>query len=178
MNRKLLAWELAGALFIIILGSMLHFTFKWSGNNQLVAIFSADNESVWEHLKLVFWPTLLWGLIEFLSLRGKANNFVFAKTAEVYLMIALIPAIFYTYTALIGESLAIDIGSFMVVAVIGQLFSYKLLTVRQLPRWVTWVSLGFFALLLVLFVVFTFYPPQFQLFLDPETGTYGIPVVG
>jgi hypothetical protein len=91
MNRKLLAWELAGALFIIILGSMLHFTFKWSGNNQLVAIFSADNESVWEHLKLVFWPTLLWGLIEFLSLRGKANNFVFAKTAEVYLMIALIP---------------------------------------------------------------------------------------
>jgi hypothetical protein len=175
MNRKLLAYELTGALFIIILGTMLHFTFKWSGNNPLVAVFSADNESVWEHLKLVFWPTLLYALIEFVPLRGKANNFVFAKTAELYLMIALIPTIFYTYTAFIGESLAIDIGSFMVVAVVGQLFSYKLLTVRQFPRWVTWVSLFFFALLLVLFVVFTFYPPHFQLFFDPESGAYGLP---
>jgi hypothetical protein len=175
LNRKLLAYEMVGALFIIILGAMLHFTFGWSGNNPLVGVFSAGNESVWEHLKLVFWPTLLFALIQFLPLRGKANNFVFAKTAEVYLMIALIPAIFYTYTAFIGESLAIDIGSFMVVAVIGQLFSYKLLTIRQLPRWVTWASLCFFALLLVLFVVFTFYPPHIQLFLDPEAGTYGLP---
>jgi hypothetical protein len=176
MNRRLLAYELIGALFIIILGTMIHFTFKWSGNNPLVAVFSADNESVWEHLKLAFWPTLLYALIEFVPMRRKSNNFVFAKTAEVYLMIALIPTIFYTYTALMSENLAIDIGSFMVVAIIGQLFSYKLLTIRQFPRWVTWVSLAFFVLLMLLFVVFTFYPPQVQLFFDPESGTYGLPI--
>ncbi len=175
MNRKILTYELIGALFIIIFGALLHFTFEWSGNNPLVAVFSAVNESVWEHLKMVFWPTLIFALIAFWPLRGKANNFVFAKTAEVYLMIALIPAIFYTYTAFISENVIIDIGSFMVVVVIGQLFSYKLLTTRQFSRWVTWVSLSFFALLTVLFVVFTFYPPQIQLFLDTESGTYGLP---
>ncbi len=175
MNRKILTYELLGALFIIIFGAMLHFTFEWSGNNPFVAVFSAVNESVWEHLKMVFWPTLIFALIEFWPLRGKANNFVFAKTAAVYLMIALLPTIFYTYTALISESVIIDIGSFFIVALIGQLFSYKLLTIRQFPRWVTWVSLFFFALLTILFIVFTFYQPQIQIFLDPETGRYGIP---
>ncbi len=174
MNSKILTYELTGAVFIIILGSILHFTFELSGNQPVVGVFSAVNESVWEHLKLAFWPALLFGLIEFIPLRRMANNFVFAKTAGIYLMIAVIPSIFYTYTALTGKSiLVIDVGSFVVAVVLGQLLSYKLLTIRQFPSWVTWVSLVFYALLAALFVVFTFYPPQTSIFLDPESGTYG-----
>jgi hypothetical protein len=155
---------------------MLHFTFELSGNQPIVGAFSAVNESVWEHLKLAFWPTLFFALIElFTPLRRAANNFVFAKTAGVYLMIAIIPLIFYTYTAFLSESLVIDIGSFVVAVFIGQLLSYKLLTLRQLPRWVIWVSIVFYALLAVLFVAFTFYPPESPLFLDSESGSYGIP---
>jgi hypothetical protein len=155
---------------------MLHFTFELSGNQPIVGAFSAVNESVWEHLKLAFWPTLFFALIElFTPLRRAANNFGFAKTAGVYLMIAIIPLIFYTYTAFLSESLVIDIGSFVVAVFIGQLLSYKLLTLRQLPRWVTWVSIVFYALLVVLFVAFTFYPPESPLFLDPESGSYRIP---
>jgi hypothetical protein len=175
MNRKVLTYELIGAVFIMILGSLLHFTFEMSGNQPIVGVFSAVNESVWEHLKLAFWPTLLFGLIEFIPLRRDVNNFVFAKTTGVYLMIAIIPAIFYSYTALTCESiLAIDIGSFVVAVLLGQLLSYKLLTIHQLPRWINWVSLVFYVLLLVLFVVFTFYPPEAPVFIDPESGSHGI----
>jgi len=175
MNRKVLTYELIGTVFIIILGSLLHFTFEISGNQPIVGVFSAVNESVWEHLKLAFWPALLFGLIEFIPLRRNANNFVFAKTAGVYLMVAIIPAIFYSYTALTFESiLAIDVGSFVVAVILGQLLSYKLLTIRQLPRGVNWISLAFYVLLLMLFVVFTFCPPETHVFLDSESGTYGI----
>jgi hypothetical protein len=179
MKLKILAYELVGVVFIILLGSMLHFTFAFSGNQPIVGAFSAVNESVWEHLKLAFWPSLFFALIESVTpLRRQANNFVFAKTAGVYLMVAIILTIFYTYTAFLSESLAIDIGSFAVAVIIGQLLSYKLLTIRQLPRWVTWVSLFFYALLAVLFIVFTFYPPEAPVFLDPESGSYGIPNAG
>jgi hypothetical protein len=158
---------------------MFHFTFELSGNQPIVGAFSAVNESVWEHLKLAFWPALLFAFIESVTpLRRQANNFVFAKTAGVYLMIAIIPAIFYTYTAFLSESLIIDIGSFAVAVFIGQLLSYKLLTIRQLPRWATWVSIVFYALLAVLFIVFTFYPPDSPVFMDPESGTYGISNAG
>jgi hypothetical protein len=50
MKSKIFKLELIGALFIIIFGSLLHFTFDWFKNFWLVGIFSAVNESVWEHL--------------------------------------------------------------------------------------------------------------------------------
>ena len=46
--------ELAGIVFIVFLGSFLHFTFELSGNNPVVALFSAVNESVWEHFEIGF----------------------------------------------------------------------------------------------------------------------------
>lgn len=176
MNRKVLSYELAGIVFILLLGSVLHFTFEWSGNQPIVGVFSAVNESVWEHLKLAFWPALLFALIEYVPLKRVANNFVFAKTVGVYVMVAVIPSIFYSYTALAGESLlAVDIGSFVIAVIVGQLLSYKLLTYHSLSQKLAWVSLFFFVLLAVLFAVFTFYPPHIQIFQDSPTGGYGIP---
>ena len=84
-------------LFISLLGGVLHFTFGWSGYNPVVGIFSAVNESVWEHLKLGFWPALLYMIIEYRFLKA-ANNFFLAKTVVPYTMTAIIPAIFYSYT--------------------------------------------------------------------------------
>lgn len=52
--------------FISILGVLLHFTYEWSNDNPAVGLFSAVNESTWEHLKLIFFPMLLLTMIEFL----------------------------------------------------------------------------------------------------------------
>jgi hypothetical protein len=46
-NRSVLIYEMVGTVFIVILGSILHFTFEWSGGNPVVGAFSAVNESVW-----------------------------------------------------------------------------------------------------------------------------------
>jgi len=175
MSHKVLSYEIAGIVFILLFGSVLHFTFEWSGNQPVVGVFSAVNESVWEHLKLAFWPTLLFAIIAYALLKGAVNNFSLAKTVGVYVMVGIIPAIFYTYTTFTGESIfAIDIASFVIAVIVGQLASYTLLTYHALPRKLAWVSLFFFALLAVLFAVFTFYPPHVQIFQDPITGGYGI----
>ena len=171
MKRKILLYEIVGIIFIILLGSLLHFTYEISGKNVVVGVFSAINESVWEHLKLAFWPAMLFALIEFVPLRRIEQNFVLAKTVGLYVMVAVIPAIFYSYTALTGESiLAIDIGSFLVAVVVGQLVSYKLLTYRTLGVKARWIALVAVVLLAVLFVIFTFTLPQVPLFQDPITG--------
>ena len=60
MNKnKIKKIQIFSIIFTFILGTLLHFTYKLSGNNQLVGVFSAVNESTWEHLKLVFFPMLL-----------------------------------------------------------------------------------------------------------------------
>jgi len=174
-KRRILFFELAGIGFIIIFGSILHFTFEWSDSQALVGVFSAVNESVWEHLKLGFWPAIVFALIEFKYLKKATNNFLAAKTVGIYLIPVVIMVIFYSYTAILGESvLVIDILSFAVAVIVGQLVSYRLLTWKTLPYNLDRISLAALILLGLAFVLFTFYPPQLPMFQDPITGEYGI----
>ena len=41
---------LAGILFTITAGTLLHFCYEWSGENPFVALFAPVSESVWEHV--------------------------------------------------------------------------------------------------------------------------------
>ena len=175
-SKTVFAYEVIGIVFVIFLGSALHFTFALSGNLPIVGAFSAVNESVWEHLKLAFWPSLLFMLIEYPFLRKTANNFFTAKIAGTCLMIIIIPLIFYSYTAVSGRSIfSIDIFSFVIAVIIGQLISYKLFTYRQMSASFGKIAIAAIILLAVAFVFFTFYPPQLQIFQDSSNGTYGIP---
>ena len=174
-ERRAIFWsELAGMILITILGSMLHFTFEWSGNQPIVGVFSAVNESVWEHLKIAFWPTLMYAIFEYRYLNKRTNNFFSAKTIGIYAIMLIIPTIFYSYTLLTEENLIIDILSFIFAIIVGQLISYKLLTFRKLSKSLELISLVALVILALAFVIFTFYPPQIQLFQDPNTGEYGI----
>ncbi|MEM3088278.1 MAG: DUF6512 family protein [Candidatus Bathyarchaeia archaeon] len=159
-NKRILFYEMAGAVFIIIFGSALHFTFEWSGRQVIVGVFSAVNESVWEHLKLGFWPALAFALLEFKHLRKAASNFLLAKTVGIYLIPATIIVLFYSYTAILGESiLAIDILIFIIAIIVGQAVSYRILTGKMLPPKLGFVALVALLLLALAFVFFTFYPP-------------------
>ncbi len=175
-NKTVFTYELIGLVFIIFLGSAFHFTFNLSGNQPIVGAFSAVNESVWEHLKLAFWPSLFFTLIEYPRLGKTTNNFWIAKAMGVYLMITVIPLVFYSYTTISGKSIfLIDISTFIAAVIIGQLLSYKLLTHRQLPRNLNKIAVAAIFLLAIAFIVFTFYPPQLQIFRDAVNGKYGIP---
>ena len=174
-KKSVLFYELLEMLFISLLGGLLHFTFEWSGYQPIVGVFSAVNESVWEHLKLGFWPALLYAIIEYRQIKKETNNFFLAKTVVAYAIIVIIPVIFYSYTSITGESIfIIDISSFFVTVVIAQLLSYRLLIHKQLSDKLEKLALGALLILGVAFIVFTFYPPHLPIFQDPISGDYGI----
>jgi len=175
MNRSILKWELIGIAVISILGSALHFAFAWSGNWPPMGVIAAVNESVWEHLKIAFWPALFYALFEYPFFKGSAKNFVIAKATGIYVMPIAIVALFYSYTAIIGgDILIVDILIFVVAVALGQLASYKLLTIGRLPPWLDKLGIVMVILLAVAMGVFTFYTPQLPMFRDALTGTYGI----
>jgi uncharacterized membrane protein len=174
-DRKILALEIAGTLFIIFLGTALHFTFDFSGKNPIVGSFSAVNESVWEHLKLPFWPALLWMLIEIYPLRKEVSNFFAAKAIGLIVMIVIIPAVFYAYTVFTEEILVVDIATFMIAVVVGQVISYKLYKKDTPSKRTEIVALIVITLLAIIFVTFTYYPPHLSIFQDSNTGQYGFP---
>lgn len=175
-ERKLVfIYELVGIVFIILFGSMFHFTFELSGHNSIVAIFSAVNESVWEHLKLGFWPALLFAIVEYRCLKKSTNNFLFAKTVGIYLIPLIIIILFYAYTTVLGKDLFVmDILIFIIAVIVGQLSSFRLLVSKEMPKYLEKISLIALVILGIAFVLFTFYPPHLPIFRDPVTGSYGI----
>jgi uncharacterized membrane protein YcaP (DUF421 family) len=89
-------------------------------------------------------------------------------------MVIMIPAVFYSYTAITGESIpAVDIATFVVAVIIGQLASLKLFKYK-FPRSTEEIAVIALILLAIVFVLFTFYPPHLPIFQDSITGRYGI----
>ncbi|MGA8848465.1 MAG: DUF6512 family protein [Dehalococcoidia bacterium] len=175
MGKRILVWEIGGIIFIVVLGTLLHFVFEWSGRWIPIAPIAAVNESVWEHLKLGFWPALVYAALEYSRFGKSANNFFFAKTLGIYLIPITIVVLFYSYIAILGHDLLIaDILIFVVAVIVGQLVSYKLLMVSPLPARLNRFAPIALAILGILFVLFTFYPPHLSLFRDSVTGLYGI----
>ena len=172
-NKKILILEIIGTLFIIFLGTALHFTFAASGNSPIVGSFSAVNESVWEHLKLPFWPSVFWLLIIMYPLRNMVSNFFSAKAVGIISMLVIIPVVFYSYTAFTKEILAVDIATFMIAVIVGQIVTYSLYKQKNRSRLTEAIAIAVIALLAAIFIIFTFYPPHLSLFMDPEKGIYG-----
>jgi hypothetical protein len=173
-SKKVLIYEVVGTLFIIFLGSAFHFTYELSGRVAVVGAFSAVNESVWEHLKLPFWPSMLWMLIEIFPLRKAVSNFFTAKSIGTIAMIVIIPAVFYAYTAFTQEILAVDIATFMIAVIVGQIISYRLFKKGNPSKRTEIIAIIVIFLLAIIFASFTFYPPHLSIFQDSNTGQYGI----
>ncbi|MFX1321017.1 MAG: DUF6512 family protein [Promethearchaeota archaeon] len=175
MSKQIYKWHIIGIVFIILVGSFFHFIFELSGENLIIAGIAAVNESVWEHLKLGYWPLVFFSLIEYRFIKDDAKNLGIAKLMGALTIIATILVIFYSYTAIIGEEiLFIDILSFILGVIFGQIVSYKLMSSSKLPQWTNILSWILFVGLGFLFILFTFYPPKLPIFKDGVTGGYGI----
>ena len=172
-------FELVGIPFIIVVGSLLHFTFAWSGYWAPVALVAAVNESVWEHLKLAFWPSLAWSVIGYAALRPEPSRYWPAKGISLLIAPSLIILIFYTYTAFVGRNLlALDIATFVIAIVAGQIGSAMLTRANAWPRYAIATGHVLLVCQLIAYSTLTFYPPPHSLFEDSRNGTRGIPTAG
>lgn len=155
-------------LFISVLGVLLRFTYEWSGDNPIVALFSAVNESTWEHLKLLFFPMLLLTIIEllFTEKRQLPSNYLFARTIGILSGMAFIVIAFYTLTGVFAKLPdAVNIALYFLGVFLALCIENKI------NRGNSQNHSAFAAIVLlaltIAFFVFTKYPPSIGLFANP-----------
>lgn len=171
MNKKLYIF---GAVFVIVVGTLWHFIYEWSGNNFWVGLIAPVNESVWEHMKLVFFPMLIFGLVEYFYLKKIAKNFFFSLFIKQIFAIIFIIVVFYLYNAYTHQSiLAIDISSFVVAVILGEFIFYKLISKKLGAKYEQLAKLAII-ILFVFFLYATVSPPHTNLFQDPVSDGYGL----
>ena len=171
---KIKEWERIGIYWIIIVGSLLHFTYDWSNKSLIVALFSPVNESLWEHLKMGYWALTFFMAIEYWFIRDYTNSFFIGKTLGIIGMNLFIVIVFYSYTAIFNKHLfIIDIGSFILGAILCQFISLKAME-KNLNTGIDRIGLILFVLIGAIFILFTFRPPYLPIFKDSSKGIYGI----
>ena len=173
-NRKLIKnFQILSAIFIGIIGTFLHFTYDLSNQNLLVGIFSAINESTWEHLKLIFFPMLITIIVGYFYIGKNIPNFLCAKTIGLLTSISLTIIFFYTYTGVLGYNVDIlNILTFFTAVFLGEFIAYKIMisNVAFTSRFSSIILI----ILFFLFAFFTYNPPKIGLFKDPITSEFGI----
>lgn len=170
---KIKNYQIFSVIFACIVGTLLHFTYEFFGENMLVASFSAVNESVWEHLKLLFFPMLITTIIGYFYIGKNSPNFLCSNLLGIITSILFIIIFFYTYTGIIGESIVfIDIASFFVAVILGEYLAYKLMTSNF--RCNNIIAIIILASIFICFIVFTYFTPKIEIFKDPVTNQYGI----
>lgn len=175
MKLRLYIWQIAGFLFTSIVGVLLHFLYDWTGQSLLAAPFSAVNESIWEHMKLLFFAYVLFALIQEDYRKEKDDNFWCAKLTGLLSGLLLIPAMYYTYTGVFGKSVDwFNIVIFFITTAVSYFVEARILN-REKSFCVSERAAQVILVILAgIFIVFTFVPPQIPLFGDPLTGQYGI----
>ena len=165
-QTKLIRFQIFSAIFAIVLGTIFHFTYTWSKNNLLVGLFSAVNESTWEHLKLLFFPMLITTIIGYFIFKDIFPSFLCSKTFGIITAISFIVIFFYTYTGIIGTNYAsLNILTFISSVIIGEYVAY-ILTINNFTF--NKIFCTFILIILTIsFFVFTFNPPKINLFKVP-----------
>ena len=64
MKISISGWQIVGFLFVSVAGTLLHFLFDWTGESVVAGLFSAVNESIWEHMKLIYVPMIIFAGLE------------------------------------------------------------------------------------------------------------------
>ena len=174
MDKKinLKIFEIISTIFIIVGGILLHFLYDWSNENTIVGIFSAINESTWEHLKILFFPMLIMIIIGTYYYKD-ITNYLCSKTKGLLVSLSFLVIAFYTYSGIIGKNFSsINILIFILSVIIGEIYAYR--KINNSINCSNSISLIVLIVLIFSFIVFTFKPPHIGLFKDPVDNTYGI----
>lgn len=160
-------------IIISILGTILHYTYNLSNKNKIVGLFSAVNESTWEHIKIGLTATFIASLVDG-YLYGDNLNYFFAKFLSLLVIIFMIPIFFYGFKFLFKKNIPfVNIMTFYVTIILSVLTFYKVLSLKLLNYIYKYIGIVGIFIVFGTYMTLTLLPIKNELFKDPVTGKYG-----
>lgn len=174
MKRSILLWQIGGFVFSTALGTVFHFLYDWT-SLKFVTLFSAVNESTFEHMKILFFPLVLYTIFQSFFFNKLYKDYWLIKSIGIVVGTTLIPILFYTLTGCLGVLPAcVNILIFFTSAGVGFLIEAILFKKNNNYNVNRIFPIILILLLCVCYLYFTLNPLRLPLFLDPVTKSYRI----
>lgn len=169
---------LIGCIVSILLGVFLHFAYDLSKQNTLVGILAPVNESVWEHLKLIFIPFTIFGIAFYFYSKKKFSNILLVTLFGNVVAMFVVVTLSTLGTMLFGsDNMVYNIISYILSMIVAfAIFYLGVYNIEFLEDTKDSNALGVCALTLMfaIFALSTFSPVKLGITQDPITKTYGI----
>lgn len=172
MNLK--QWKFLSVVLLFLFSAILHFGYDLFPN-FFTSLFFPVNESIWEHNKIIIGSFLIIAVIEKIKYKKERNVF-FAEAISSLVCALLVMLIFtpiYLYVLKTNDNMIVTFVIFILAIIISQIVSYYLLQKEYNP-FLEELGIIIFACLLLLNIVFTYYPLKLPLFYDYPNKIYGI----
>lgn len=166
--------KIINVVFLFLLSFLWHFMYDLFPNNIFALVFPV-NESIWEHMKIIYYCLLLGSILEFYLCKKnniKINNFYIEAMVKSLLGVIFYLIIFIPLYLWLGESMIISIGLMLVTYVFMEFIGYKILVSEELN--INILPVIIIVLGCIMFVILTFYPLHNFLFFDEVKFGYGI----
>lgn len=174
MNLKKI--KIIGTLTIFTLAFIYHFLYEWFPN-PIFSILFPVNESIWEHMKLLYTGILSWGLIEIILLKKNKinyNNYPCQLFLTSFTSIIVYLILYLPIYNIIGEKLIISISLLFIVILLEQILSYYLLKQKKENDILDKISIILIILFYMILLNLTYDPPRNYIFYDTVENKYGI----
>ena len=146
---------------VTLAGACLHFAHDFFPN-PVFALIAPVNESIWEHLKIIYWPFLVGALV---LCRREGRDSLGPWLLALLAICAAMLAVGYLYHVTAGgDSVAFDIGLYVLLMGVGFLLAaaFNRPAVRQRTALLLLLTVALGGAM----VLFTFLPPDHILFAD------------
>ena len=173
MNLKQI--KLLSPLILLIISFPIHFIYNIFPN-FITSIFFPVNESIWEHMKLLYTSILLSGFIEYILLNKYKilySNLLLSTFIKSVLIIPIYLIIYIPFYIILKDNLIIAITIMFISILLVNLFGINIIDNYDIKNGKTIAIVGIIIMYIIM-GIFTFYPPKNMLFYDTSTKSYGI----
>ena len=165
-----------GVFIIFGLSFLSHCIYQWLPNNIFSILFPV-NESIWEHMKLVITPVLIFSIFEYFTYKKKDivfNNYILSYAVSIVIGIIFYLLIYLPIDYIFGHSLFISITILFITFVLIEYISYYIMNYKKI-KYNNIIGFSIIILLYIIFGYLTYNPIKSDLFYDIQKKIYGIP---
>ena len=178
-NYNISYFAITAIPIIIIFTILFHFAFEFLGSPKILIPFFPINESIFEHLKLCVYPTIITWIIGAFSLAKKneidMSKWIISMTFSIITNLINVLSLYYIGTGAFNiHSMIFDISTIVIGTILGQILSVHIYNnISDKNKNVAYT----YMILIILFFIMTYFsynPKEIPLFLDSRTNSYGI----
>lgn len=172
---KLKYLKLLGVIVAFLLCFVLHFLYDLVPC-FITSVFSPVNESIAEHMKILFGGILFSGVIQKIIVKVKRlpyKNICISNVVAALLSIPIFLIIYMPIYNAIGENFPITIFLMLMVIIISQIITIFIIRINKDLKMEN-LAILLVIIIYMVFTVLTYDPPEKSIFLDPTTLNYGI----